>query len=240
MGPTRSLLGPIGLTLFLLAVDAAISMGLVSSMVSFLHHNGRGPFAVASPDASPFLLAGEPVNFVANHGHTTNAAGGTALIVVGLGGSIALWLERRERNKWDRSSSFFRIWTVLVLLSLLLTMAALIYTLAETAKTGGQAIDIAVARMYSHPSKYPDGRWTPENWYAAVLDLPLASANQRRVISGNLTIMRAWRWNLVALFILGFVLLALVVLEVLGMRKRGLQPVAMMDTLTTPLKRVDV
>jgi hypothetical protein len=99
MGLTRSLLLPIGLVLFLLAVDAAITMGLVSSMVSFLHHHGRGPFAVAPPDGSPFLLAGEPANLVVNQGHTTNAAGGTALILVGLGGSIALWRERRARKK---------------------------------------------------------------------------------------------------------------------------------------------
>ena len=102
----RSLLLPIGLCLFLLAVDAAITIGLVSNMVSFLHRNGRGPFAVAPADGSPFLLAGEPANLVVNQGHTTNAAGGTALILVGLGGSIALWLERRARKKVSLSPLF--------------------------------------------------------------------------------------------------------------------------------------
>ncbi|KAL2174277.1 uncharacterized protein P884DRAFT_302627 [Thermothelomyces heterothallicus CBS 202.75] len=219
MGHGRSLLLPIGFTLFLLAVDAAITMGLVSSMVSFLHHNGRGPFAVAPPGGSLFLLAGEPANLVTDHGHTTNAAGGTALILVGLGGSIALWLEKRERNKWDRSSPAFHLWTLIVFLSWLLTMVALIYTFVETDKTGGQAINLGVARANRPPTKYPDGGWTPENWYASVLNLPLASENQRRIIEGNLTIMRAWRWNLVALFILGFALLALVTLEQLRMRR---------------------
>lgn len=95
----HSLLLPIGLCLFLLAVDAAITMGLVSNMVSFLHRNGRGPFAVAPADGSPFLLTGKPANLVVNQGHTTNAAGGTALILIGFGGSIALWLERRARKK---------------------------------------------------------------------------------------------------------------------------------------------
>ncbi|EAQ86677.1 hypothetical protein CHGG_07930 [Chaetomium globosum CBS 148.51] len=233
----HSLLFPIGLCLFLLAVDAAITMGLVSNMVSFLHRNGRGPFAVAPADGSPFLLAGEPANLVVDQGHTANAAGGTALILVGFGGSIALWLERRVRKKWDRSSPFFHIWAVFVLLSFLLTMVALIYTFVETAKTGGQVIDLGVARANPPPAKYPDDKWTPENWYAAVLDLPLASANQRRVINGNLTIMRAWRWNLVSLFILGFTLLSLVALEVLRARQRDLQPVSMVEVLAGPSKR---
>ncbi|KAL2160049.1 hypothetical protein VTH06DRAFT_1704 [Thermothelomyces fergusii] len=222
MEPGRSLLVPIGFTLFLLAVDAAITMGLVSSMVSFLHHNGRGPFAVAPPGGSPFLLPGEPANLVTDHGHTANAAGGTALILVGLGGNIALWLEHRERKKWDRSSPAFHLWALVAFLSWLLTMVALIYAFVETDKTAGQAISLAVARANPPPAKYPDGRWTPESWYAAVLHLPLASADQRRIIEGNLTIMRAWRWNLVALFILGLVLLALVALEHLGMRRSAL------------------
>lgn len=80
-------------------------MGLVSNMVSFLHRNGRGPFAVAPADGSPFLLAGEPANLVVDQGHTANAAGGTALILVGFGGSIALWLERRVRKKVSLSLS---------------------------------------------------------------------------------------------------------------------------------------
>ncbi|KAK4042273.1 hypothetical protein C8A01DRAFT_14102 [Parachaetomium inaequale] len=240
MGLTRSLLLPIGLVLFLLAVDAAITMGLVSSMVSFLHHRGRGPFAVAPPDGSPFLLAGLPANLVVNQGHTTNAAAGTALILVGFGGSIALWLERRARKKWDRSSACFYIWAVVVLLSWLLTLVALVYTFVETAKTAGQAVDLAVARANPPPAHYPDGRWTPENWYAAVRGLPLASADQRRVIGGYLTIMRGWRWNLVPMFILGFVLLGLVVLEVLRTRRRDFQRVSMVEVLAEPFKRASV
>ncbi|KAH6850956.1 hypothetical protein B0I37DRAFT_414318 [Chaetomium sp. MPI-CAGE-AT-0009] len=240
MRPRHSLLLLIGLCLFLLAVDAAITMGLVSSMVSFLHRNGRVPFVVAPADGSPFLLSGQPAYLIIDQGHTTNAAGGTALILVGFGGSIALWLERRARKKWDRPSPAFYVWAVFVLLSWLLTMAALIYTFVDTAMTGDQAIDIGVARANPPPAKYPDYRWTPETWYAAVLDLPLASAAQRRVINGNLRIMRAWRWNLVPLFILGFTLLSLVVLELLRMRRRYSQHVSMVEALAWPFKRSNV
>ena len=102
MALTRPLLLPIGLTTLILAIDGAVSLGLVSSMVAFLHSSGRGPFGVASPDGSPFPMAGEPANVVVNQGHTTNAAGGTALVLVGFGGILALWLERRERNKVSR------------------------------------------------------------------------------------------------------------------------------------------
>lgn len=234
MALTRSLLLLIGLATFLLAVDAAISLGLVSSMVGFLHGYGAGPFAVAYPRGSTFLLAGEPATLVTDQGHTANGAGGTALVLVGFGGAIALWLERRSRNKRDKSSPVFYLWAVIVLLSWLLTMAALIYTFVETTLTGGQSIDLAVAARNPAPAKYPDGSWTPENWYAAVLDLPLVSANDRSVISGNLNAMRGWRWNLIPLFLLGFALVVLVALELLRLRRRRRQRVEVEKTVAEP------
>jgi hypothetical protein len=93
-----------------------------------------------------------------------------------------------------------------------------------------------VAQANPPPAKYPDDRWTPENWYAAVLDLPLVSDDQRRVISSNLTNMRAWRWNLIALFILGFALLVLVVLELFRLRRRDRQRMLMVEVLAEPYK----
>ncbi len=99
MAITRSLLVPIGLTTFFLGLDAAVSIGLVSTMVAFLHGYGAGPFPVAGTGGAPFLLAGKPANLVTNPGHLANAAGGTALVLVGFGGIAALWLERRSRKK---------------------------------------------------------------------------------------------------------------------------------------------
>lgn len=104
MAPIRSLFFPIVLTTFLLGVDAVISLALVSSMVYFLHHYGRGPFIIAPPDAPRFLLAGEPANLVVNQGHTANAAGGTALILVGFGGILALSVEWHSREKVNPST----------------------------------------------------------------------------------------------------------------------------------------
>jgi hypothetical protein len=111
-------------------------------------------------------------------------------------------------------------------------MTALIYTFVETSKTSGQVIDLAVAEANLPPALYPNDRWTPENWYAAVLDLPLLSENQRHVIGYNLGLMRAWRWNLVPLFILGFVLLVLVALEVWRVSRKGMQRLSIPEVVT--------
>ncbi|KAL2134623.1 hypothetical protein VTI74DRAFT_11280 [Chaetomium olivicolor] len=233
MACSRSLLLPIGLLTFLLSVDAAISLGLVSSMVAFLHSHGRGPFLATSsnPAGSTFLLYGEPANLATNHGHTTNGAGGTALVLVGFGGIVALWLERRSRKTHGASSPIFHVWSLLVLLSALLTLGALIYTFVETSLTSNQLIDLAVAEANPPPARYPEGRWTPETWYAALLELPLVSADQRGTIRGNLTIMRAWRWNLVPLFVLGFGLVVLVAVEVVRVWRREGQDVEMVEAL---------
>lgn len=257
MALTRSLLLPIGLTTLVLAIDAAVSLGLVSTMVAFLHSTGRGPFPVASGYGTIFELSGEPVNLVTDQGHTANAAGGTALVLVGFGSILALWFEKKARKvsihtptlssltdvdanktkiKFDRSSRVFYAWSVIVLLSWLLTMVALIYTFVETSKTSGQVIDVNVAKANPPPARYPDGRWTPENWYVAVLELPLASAYQRSIIRGNLTSMRAWRWNLIALFLIGFALLVLVVLELWRLSRRNRQRVSIVEVLAPPPK----
>ena len=106
MAFTRSLSVPIVFTTFLLCADAIVSLALVSSMVAFLHHGGSGPFLVGPPHGSPFLLFGEPANLVTNQGHTTNAAGGTVVILLGFGGIIALWLEWRSRSKVGPESPF--------------------------------------------------------------------------------------------------------------------------------------
>lgn len=102
---------------------------------------------------------------------------------------------------------------MIVLLSFLLALAALIYTFVETSKTSGQVIDLAVAQANLPPAQYPDGSWTPETWYSAVLDLPLLSGSNARIISGNVGMMRGWRLNLLVLLTLGFILLVFVVFE---------------------------
>ena len=116
---SRALLPWISLATFLLAADAIVSLALVSSMVAFLHGFGRGPFHVVAPDddgsgSKAFLFSGEPVHLVTNTGHVTNGAGGTALVLVGFGGLIALIVEWRSRgrDKVHSPSSTFRTYQI--------------------------------------------------------------------------------------------------------------------------------
>ncbi|KAH8899534.1 hypothetical protein GQ53DRAFT_802052 [Thozetella sp. PMI_491] len=216
-----------------LAADAAISMGFVTSMVQFLHTSGQGPFRINDNDGS-FLFYGEPehAHIIADQGHTTNGAGGTALVLLGFGGILTLWLENRSRKKSGKSHPLFNVWSVLVVLSWLLTTAALIYTFVVTAQTANQTIDISKATTpANHPElatlPYPYLKWTPENWYKAVLQLNLADQSDIDLINHNLHLMTGWRYNLIVLFILGFILMDLVILEHLRLRRtRGEYAVA--------------
>ncbi|KAK0634919.1 hypothetical protein B0T17DRAFT_502515 [Bombardia bombarda] len=217
---TQSLMKYIYFALLLLAIDAAISLALVSSMVAFLHTKGRGPFAITFIINGPLVhLAGEPANLMVNQGHVTNGAGGTALVLVGFGGLIALWLENRSRKTQGKSSPIFYLWVLIVVLSWLLTLSALIYVFKVTATTAGQSISLVLATDYQAPAKYPQDDWTPETWFSAVLNRPLVSQSDRDVIAHNLRLMRGWRLNIIPLFILGFVLMTLVIVEMVRMRK---------------------
>jgi len=50
-------------------------------------------------------------------------------------------------------------------------------------------------------SNYAEFRWTPETWFKAILDSPLADDGERSEIEGKVTNMVAWRWMLVPLFV---------------------------------------
>ncbi|KAK4228469.1 hypothetical protein QBC38DRAFT_361708 [Podospora fimiseda] len=219
---SKSLLGPITFVLGLLVMDGIISLALVSNMVAFLHGYGKGPFEVTrASGGGTFFLAGHPQNLVTNQGHTTNAAGGTAVVLIGFGGLIALLLERRSRKLYGKSSKAFYTWAVFVVLSCLLSLAALIYTFVESDNTEDQAISLPVAQDNPFPALYPLDRWTPENWYTAVLDLPLVDpyGRDRNGIEKNLRLMRGWRWNTIPLFLLGLTLSGLVLMEVVRSRR---------------------
>lgn len=98
----------------------------------------------------------------------------------------------------------------------MLTLAALIYTFVLTNNHDNQSIDLTVAAANPEPLMYPLEEWTPENWFVAVLDLPLALPSDRRKIRQELRIMRGWRWNLIPLFILGLIVATLAVLQLVG------------------------
>lgn len=200
--------------------DGLVEVGLVGSMVGFLHDRAGKFFTIDAPNGS-FDLHGKPKGILVNQGHTSNGAGGTAVVLVGILGLLTIWLEKRRARRTSTTghSGLFIFWVVMTVLSALLTLAALIYTFVLTAQTDDQSINLAVAAANPEPLMYPNDNWTPENWFTAVLALPLAHASDRRDIRNHLRLMRGWRWNLIPLFIIGAVVALLAIWELIRGRR---------------------
>jgi hypothetical protein len=110
----------------------------------------------------------------------------------------------------------------MTILSMLLALAALIYTFVLTYEHNDQTIDLALAAAHPFPQNYPVDDWTPENWYSAILSqLPLTLDSDRRKIRQQLRLMRGWRWNLIPLFVLGLITACAAVYEWLLLRREG-------------------
>ncbi len=104
---------------------------------------------------------------------------------------------------------------------MLLTLAALIYTFIITYEHNDQSINLDIAAANPFPLKYPSNEWTPENWYSAVLELPLTFDSDSSKLRQQLRIIRGWRWNLIPLFILGLMTACAAVYEWFPLRRRG-------------------
>lgn len=204
----------------LLMIDAAIEMGFLITMVRFLHARAGKFFTIDAPNGA-FDLHGKPRGLIVDQGHTSNGAAGTALILVGILGLLVIWYNNRrmKRHQATSHSVVFKSWVAMTILSVLLTLSALIYTFVVTAQTNNQSIDLTIAAANPEPGFYPLDNWTPENWFIAVLALPLAHDSDRRDIRNNLRLMRAWRWNLIPLFILGLVVSSLALKELFAGRR---------------------
>lgn len=220
------------LLLALLMIDAIIELSFISSMVAWLHSTAGGEFEVIAPemqDMISFNLHGKPKNLLLDQGHTSNGAAGTAFVLVGLGGILVLTL----RHLASTSSKATRLatltyfgWLVSTVLSTLLTLAALAYTFAVTNQTRGQTIDVALAasldsRPYPNYVAYPNDDWTPETWFEAVLELTLVEPSLRSDITDHLRIMRAWKWNLISLFLLGVTFSGVAILDAWSERRNN-------------------
>ncbi|KAK3075144.1 hypothetical protein LTR53_001828 [Teratosphaeriaceae sp. CCFEE 6253] len=220
MARTTSLL--LKAAIAVLMLDAALEMALISSTVYWLHHRAGQDFLVTYA-SSTLPLHGKPVGLLADQGHTSNGAAGTAFVACGLGGILALVLRRRDARAGRPtprtvSTFFYNFWLTLCILNTLLCLAALIYTFSLTATYSGQKIDLALAsqldnRPYPDYVAYPTDFWTPENWLKAVLALPLASSSDRADIHVHWIVQEVWRWNLVPLFILQSIVCVLAVLD---------------------------
>ncbi|CAK7567671.1 MAG: hypothetical protein SEPTF4163_005639 [Sporothrix epigloea] len=196
------------MTLALLVADGTIQLGFITSMVSYLHRGAPSgtflvhtpPSLVASAGASPtYLLKGKPLHVVINEGHTSNGAAGAAVVLMGIVGTLALFLRHRiPKNQAGRV--LYYAWMSLQIPTLLLTIIALAYTFTAVHAHSGQTIDQAVAYA-TQPGPYAADSWTPQNWFAAVLQLDLVDAGLRSNLTMHLHIMRGWQYNLIALFL---------------------------------------
>ncbi|KAF4453653.1 hypothetical protein F53441_3662 [Fusarium austroafricanum] len=214
MAPIRPLLY---VALGLLMVVSIIELSFISAMVGWLHGNASGTFAFEYR-GTRHNLKGEPANLIVDQGHTSNGAAGTAFILIGCGGIIALFL-RNRRNPGKFSRLVYNLWLVLNVLSLLLVLSALIYTFVVTNDHKGQSINPGVAAGLDDDEKYPNQSWTPQNWYSAFLKLDLVNSNERNDIRNHLRIMRGWQYNLIPFFIVHLVETCLALWDAMQRRK---------------------
>ncbi|CAK7271565.1 hypothetical protein SEPCBS119000_004667 [Sporothrix epigloea] len=196
-------------TLTALVADATIQLGFITSMVSYLHGGAPSgiyvvntpPSLIASIGASPtYLLNGKPLHVVINQGHTSNGAAGSCVVLMGIIGALVLFLRLHvPKNRVGRV--LYYAWMSLQIPTLLLTLVALAYTFSEVHAHRGQTIDQALAYK-TQPGPYAADSWTPQNWFAAVLQLDLADAALRSNLAMHLRIMHGWQYNLIPLFLL--------------------------------------
>ncbi|PTB38290.1 uncharacterized protein TrAFT101_011609 [Trichoderma asperellum] len=216
---------PLAVALGALMIDAILELSFITSMVAWLHNTASGTFTV-NFNESTFELYGEPKHFLVNQGHTSNGAAGTAIVLIGFGGIVTLFLRSRPHILGQKFTSFiYGLWLTILVLGLMLTIAALGYVFAVTNAHKGQTIDVKVASTTGN-HKYPLDTWTPQNWFPAVLKLDLANESQRNDIASHLRIMRGWQYNLIPMFLIQLTTTVLAFLEFLERRRSGPSHVA--------------
>ncbi|ETS83695.1 hypothetical protein PFICI_05571 [Pestalotiopsis fici W106-1] len=187
------------LAVALLMIISIIELSFVSATVGWLHRTASKGFHFIY-DGSTYPLAGMPQNFLTDQGHTSNGAAGTAFVLIGLGGIISLWI--RSRTPYQKRSFaiyIYYLWIALQIPALLLTVGALGYVFNVTNAREGQTINQPLAANLDG-SKYPEGSWTPQNWFAAVSHLDLVSG--RGDLLSHLHVMRGWQYNLIPFFLI--------------------------------------
>ncbi|KAF5128207.1 hypothetical protein E5D57_009141 [Metarhizium anisopliae] len=197
--------------------DSIIELALVTNMVSWLHGTASATFSIMS-NGTTFDLIGVPRNLAVDQGHSSNGAAGTAFVIVGLGGVLALWLQGRSIHRQKSSNFIYRTWLVFTVLATVFTLATLAYVFAVTNSLKGQAIDVDLAATLVD-TRYPRDNWTPQGWFGAVLRLDLASASERRDVIQHLRIMHGWQYNLIPMFLLQLILTVLAVVDATEVRK---------------------
>ncbi|KAI5861301.1 hypothetical protein GGS23DRAFT_145256 [Durotheca rogersii] len=206
------LLVALAISIALLMVDSVIELSLISSMVGWLHRRASQGFSFRY-EGSVYPMPGEPLHLMVDQGHTSNGAAGTAFVIVGLGGIVALslrnWFYHRIGVLGTIARSLYRAWVFVNIPAFLLTTLALAYVFAVTNAHEDQIIYLFPDLGLFDGEPYRLYSWTPQNWFSALLELDLVDS--RDDIQSHLSIMRGWQYNLIPMFIiqLGVTLLAL-------------------------------
>ncbi|KAJ4290269.1 hypothetical protein N0V90_010484 [Kalmusia sp. IMI 367209] len=205
---------------FVLSALSITNLGLISSMVGFiLHQKDHVVTYQVNWPGNTVQLATHPKNLWVNQGHESNGVAGYGFFL----GLIAMYIAYRQKHRaGKRPSKTLIALFVLQLLAVLFTLSALIFVFLVTSQTNHQHIRESVARS---DAPYPEHWWTPENWYKAVLELPLASEQRRRSISSAVTHMVAWRWILVPILVVDVLTFGITTFEMVRQRRVSKQPV---------------
>ena len=200
----------------LFMLDGLIEMGLIASMVRWLHISNHDiPYEIRT-STGDYALFPKPKHMLVDQGHTSNGAAGTAVVLIGFGGIIVLYLLRRGSTA---ARGLFTAWFVFLVLETLLCFAALVYTFVLTySTTAHQTIDQAYAASL-HGKPYLQDTWTPETWYKQVLALNLSYDSDRSNIQLYVHIMEGWKWNLIPLCIIALALTAVAAVRLREVRK---------------------
>ncbi|ORY18135.1 hypothetical protein BCR34DRAFT_473825 [Clohesyomyces aquaticus] len=198
----------------LLSAISIANLGLISSMVGFLHDqkDNVGTYQV-NWSGNTVQLKVEPKHLWTDQGHTSNGVAGYGFFL-GLFGLYVAWRQRRRQAR-NPSKTLLALF-ILQFLAVLFTLSAIIFVFLVTNQTKGQSISPEIARS---DVAYPADKWTPETWFKAVLDLPLASQDQHDHISSKVTNMVAWRWMLIPIFFADILAFSISTMEMMKQRK---------------------
>jgi hypothetical protein len=212
---------------FLLSCLGVAELGLVSSIVSYIHLQGPQVWQISSEQYN-FSLDRIPAHLHLDAGHVSNAAAGLGFFL-GLLGMYIAFRERRhvsplrsgqpyalvpneafpqqsQKAAFGTPTPIFAIFTTFAVLEFLLAMAALIYSFVYDHITAGNTISLARASQ-EVGQHYAEDNWAPGTWFSAVLALPLASQSDRDVITSHIHVMKASKWMLVPIYIVAFVVM---------------------------------
>ncbi|KAF2251630.1 hypothetical protein BU26DRAFT_529053 [Trematosphaeria pertusa] len=210
---------PIFLSSALLSALSISNLGLISSMVGFLHKqkDDIGTYQINWPGNTVQLVV-EPQHLWVDQGHTSNGVAGYGFFL-GLFGLYVAWRQRKRQGRAP-SKTLLALF-ILQLLAVLFTLSALIFVFVVTNQTKGQHISESIARSNI---AYPADKWTPETWFTAVLELPMDDHHHHDNIHSKVVNMRAWRWMLIPIFLTDILAFGFTTAELARQRKGTKQP----------------